>query len=289
MEVGRGALDETLDDVNEEDRQSPAHRAHLVDHTGNVIDYNEDYACTVGRRLLEEGIILAVARLSPHLDMSSTVLVTPTCTTDEEQETDVAFSYESRRDRAIGGRNGHLDLKEHLRREATARTGGARSDVTSTSLHGIYSAADGASQGGPRRGGGRQPQPQQGDMRPHADTSQPFSATPDNFYKFAGSEDAEYLSVMQSQILMSSSVSSGGARHLRSTSTAQASREGPGEENQDFQAAKKGTLYLALDLLIQRARKERVAKQFLASPRTQVVQEQKRLENSVNCDLIFKM
>ena len=117
-----------------------------------------------------------------------------------------------------------------------------------------------------------------------------FSATHDAYYKFAASEDGEYASFMQSQILTASSISFGVSHQAPChTSTPQPSKEEIPAENKDFLAAKKGTLYLVLDLLTQRAKKERVAKQFLASPRTKAVKEMRRLEDSINCDLIFKM
>ncbi len=287
MEVGRGALDETLDGADDE-RQSPAHRDHPVDHTGNVIDYNEEYARRVGQYLLDRGMILPVLRPHAISDASSTVLVTPPCSTDEEQDIGFASSYESRRTPGSRGRQ-FEDLEVRLQRDGLRNgVGGARNDVMTTSAsHGIYTTVDPASSHASSVRGGRQPQSHQGQSaRPHSDTVvQPFSATPDSYYKFTSAEDAEYLSVMQSQILMSSSVSSGSGQR----SSANNPQERSAVENDDFQAAKKGTLYLVLDLLIQRARKEKVAKQFLSAPRTQMVQERKRQEESINCDLIFRM
>ena len=287
VEVGRNALDETIGSTDEEERQSPAYRNHLVDRHGKVIDYNEDYACVVGTYLVEEGIIMQVMRShsSSNATDSSMVLVTPTCSSEEE---DVASSYDSRKP-SRGGRF------ESFGTRGAAERGGARNITTSSESHSIFSGMDTTiSHASPSKkqsrshvGGGRG-----GGARPAADTfSQPFLPTPDSYYKFAGAEDVEYLSVVKSQILMSSSLSGNIQRQQQRLSTASplASQARPAVESQDFQDAKKGTLYLVLDLLIQRSRKERVAKQFLTSPITYIVQEQKKSEASVNCDLIFKM
>lgn len=298
MEIGRGALDETLDNLDEDEQQRSAHRSHLVDQTGHLIDYNEEYAHTVARYLLEEGILIPVTRTTLS-DGSSTSLVTPNCVTDEEQDTEMASSLDSlHHGRRPPG--GHEGLEVHLR-EALPGVGedGVGNNLAVPSLHEIYPAADTSNRRTTGRGDSHHPHhhhSRRGGMGMHASNSShhsnrpAFSATMDAYYKFAASEDAEYVSLLQSQILMASSISSGGShRPPRSASTPQPSRERGATENQDFLAAKRGTLYLVLDLLTQRARKERVAKQFLASPRTLVVQDQRRLEESVTCDLIFKM
>jgi len=294
VEVGRNALDETIVGTDEEERQSPAYRNHLVDRLGKVIDYNEEYACDVGQHLLDEGIIMQVMR--SHSSSSATdasmVLVTPPCTSEEEDN--LASSYESSRKASRGGPfdsfGNRLEREVAFHARGAAGRGGARN--SSSGSHGIFSAADTTiGQASPSKrhshlhaGRGRE-----GGARPYADTGQPFLPSPSSYYKFAGAEDAEYLSVVQSQIL--ASTSGGTQRQQRSTTvtTPPASQARLDVESQDFQDAKKGTLYLVLDLLAQRAKKERVAKQFLSAPRTQNVQELKKMEPSVSCDFIFKM
>lgn len=123
-----------------------------------------------------------------------------------------------------------------------------------------------------------------------------FSATASVYYKFASSEDDEFF---QSHILVSSlhlssrqnSVTTAGTSPPLSPTEDSLKHSGNAaggfqETSQDFVSARQGTLCLVYDLLSQRARKERVAKQFLGSPR---VQDQQRQAGETNCDLIFRM
>lgn len=298
MQIGQGTLAKTLDDdLGEERQHCSSHLLHPVDLTGNLINYNEDYANMMACHLLEEGILIPVSHVSLLSDFSgsSTSLVTPNCSTDEEPDAEMASGIDSLHVR--GTRAGEIGkMKKFVARlgEALSPVSGA-SNRTVPSSHEIYPAADTSCRHTSATGDNQHYHSHHGESRMNGSSSQhsdrpPFLATSDAYYKFAASEDAEYVSLLQSEILMASSNSLGGScRPLHSTSTPQPSREGGSMENQDFLAAKRGTLYLVLDLLTQRARKERVAKQFLASPRTKVVQEQRKLEDSISCDLIFKM
>ncbi len=119
-----------------------------------------------------------------------------------------------------------------------------------------------------------------------------FKYSSQNFYKFADIEDLEADKLFQSQILSSVShverrarerarggVERSGGRRLKSNG---------GEDFLEFHRARSGTVFLVLDLLAQRARKEKKVKQFYQSPRTLAVIEQRR-RNDVSCDQIFKV
>ena len=286
IEIGQGSLAGTLDGLDQERQQHSSQMFHPVNQSGNLVSYNEDYANTMACYLLEEGILIPVV-LATTLDGSgsSTSLVTPNCVSDEEGMASALDSLHMRGTRADEDSNVER-LVSHVR-EALSREGGVSSLEVPLS-HEIYPATDTSSRHMSGREGSQHHHSHRGESRMNGNSSQysdrlRFSATTDAYYKFAASEDAEYTSLLQSEILTASSVYlEGSHRQPCSTST-------PQPENQDFLAAKRGTLYLVLDLLMQRARKERVVKQFLASPQTKAVQERRKLEDSINCDLIFKM
>ena len=320
MEIGRGALAEAMDNgVEAEGSLGPG--SHVLSPTGQPIEYNEEYACAVAQYLLDEQILMHVTDM-PSLSDGSSILLTPDRNTDEEDGVgNLATSYETKEltdsirplgvNSAVSFASGvsetpsALDSPVHGRQSAgsSRRTPGVTSQER-------FSVGSGQGFAGPQR----YPYPPRSSNRrqsrhQHLDRPQ-FIATSTVFYKFAASEDSEFV-FFQSQILASSlHVSShlspltpsanssggggggggGGGRHpstdgmLRSPggSPQQALRE----ENRDFDSARQGTLCLVYDLLTQRARKEKVAKQFIASP---MVQEQRRQAGGTNCELIFKM
>ena len=211
---------------------------------------------------------------------SSSVLLTPDQPTDEDVATHLPSSYEGK------------DLTDSVR---PLGMNSAVSIVSGASV--ATSATDSPGQGrqSSRRGysaASNLETPYQyghpANSRQHLRLDRPgFVATATVFYKFAGSEDTE-SAYSQSQVLMSSyhasSTRSGGSS--KELLSSRRSGSGVSEENSDFTTARLGTLCLVHDLLTQRARKERVAKQFLSSPR---VQEQRRQAGNTHCDLIFKM
>ena len=101
-----------------------------------------------------------------------------------------------------------------------------------------------------------------------------FSYSSQVLYKFADAEDVENGPLYQSQILSAS------VHHQQNSND--------GDETIEFHRARYGTLFLVYDLLLQRVRKDRVAKQFLQSPRALTVAEQRR-QLDINCDQVFKM
>ena len=295
IEVGRGTLAETMDcDVA---RESPrvAQNSHILQGPmGQLIEYNEEYASAIGQYLLDERILIGVPSML-SLSSGSSILITPDQNTDEEDGVQSANHLASSFD--------EKDMTDSMRPQNSAISfiSGVSDLTTST-------AADSPGQV-PRNAANRR--------RTHSSVSQDkhtprryyhqqgreaeqldkpsFFATSDVFYKFTSSEDAEFA-LLHSQILMASTVnsplpslSSSGHSLSAGSATSRRSKQhssGRHEERQDFNAAKEGTLCLVYDLLCQRARKERVAKQFLNSPS---VQEQRRHTASEKCDLIFKM
>ncbi len=307
MEIGRGALAEALDnEVNAEGRPSGP-GSHVLSPTGQPIDYNEDYACAVAQYLLDERILVHVTDM-PSLSEGSSVLLTPEQNTDEEDGhgSHLASSYEGK------------ELSDSVRPlgvNSTVSFASEGTSVTDSSHHGRQSASTSnrapSSMSQDRYSSRSQryqytPASSSRSSRrpPHHQLDRPrFIATETVYYKFAGSEDSEF-SFFQSQILMSSIQTS--SRHTSPTSSGAGGGGGDGpspnnaelrlsrqslgslrEENRDFDSARQGTLCLVYDLLTQRARKERVAKQFITSPMVQ--EQQRQAMGAANCDLIFKM
>lgn len=283
MEIGRGALADTLDDLN---APSSASNPHVLSPTGQPIEYNEEYAIQVAQYLLDEGILIHISHFPFVSDGGSSVLLTPDQPTDEDDQAaaHVASSYDRR------------DMTDSVRQLGvnSAVSGVSAGDSPGQARQSVGSSRRGAStvSADRYRGGGHSGQAPNPSslMRQHLRLDRPaFMATSSVFYKFAGSEDAE-IAFFQSQILVSSLRLS-----TRATSTPDgneatllSSRQSNGlpEEASEFATARRSTLCLVHDLLSQRARKERVAKQFLAFPR---VQEQRRQAGNTHCDLIFKM
>lgn len=285
MEIGRGALVEDIDRGIPGSTSNP----HVLSPTGQRIEYNKDYAGSVAQYLLDEGVLIHVSHTQSQSDDSS-ILITPV-SDDSEPGSHLVSSYDGKEFtdsvRQLGvnsavsfasgvqsgvsfasGVSDSLDSPGQTRRSA----GSARAHSTDThsSVHTprIQQYEYGRGQSAARR---RSHQQQH--------LSKPaFSAEATMYYKFAGSEDDEFA-FFQSQILMSSI-------HLSSHSASADALLSSSGSSRDFVSARMGTLGLVYDLLSQRARKERVAKQFISSPR---VQDQRRQGAGVNCDLIFKM
>jgi hypothetical protein len=283
MEIGLGALAESVEDGDGS--------GHVQSPTGQYIEYNRDYASSVAQYLLEEGVLIHVSQL--HYQSDGTPILEQTME-DSDSAHHIAGSYEERQ------------LTDSLRpfgvNSAVSFTSGAQSAVSFASDATDSPRQGRQSQQSTRKGRVNSSVSQDTTYSSQVDynygrsstrrlraqnrhTDRPvFLAEPNVYYKFAGSEDEFF----QSQILASSV-------RLRSrtdsiagpSSDQQASRlSASNGSSQEFLLARMGTLCLVYDLLCQRARKERGAKQFLSSPR---VQEHKRQAENVNCDLIFKM
>lgn len=231
-----------------------------ISPSGQPVEYTVRYATQLAQFLLTEAILLEL----PGTDsLPPGEAITPVPSTDDEAS--LGASYE------------HPDIDEL--------------GLSSTSHSSL------GSQGRQRKRQTLEQQAVFNSYRSHrsgSDVGLQFSNSKTVFYKFAGSEDAESNTLYQSHILAASSVSqasspgivltlgrSGSLNETSSTSVL-------GDDNRDFTRARQGTLFLVYDLLVQRSKKERRAKQFLQLPRAVEVVEQRRQRN-VNCDFIFRM
>ena len=293
MEIGLGALAESV-----EDRDGTA---HVQSPTGQYIEYNRDYATSVAQYLLDEGILIHVTQIQFQSDGSS-ILLTPEQISDDSDPANQigSGSYEGGRELSdsvrplgvssavsfVSGAQSAVSFADSPRQSQLSRqsigAGRANSTLSQDTLNSTipdeHSSRTRHYQYG-QNSTGRQFQRQRSD-RPI------FSAEGNTYYKFAGSEDEFF----QSQILMSSvhlgSHSNSFVGPIGGEDVHLSSRLSDTGSSQEFMTARVGTLCLVYDLLSQRARKERGAKQFINSPR---VQEQRRQAGAVNCDLIFKM
>lgn len=261
---------------------------HVLSPTGQRIEYNNDYAGSVAQYLLDEGILIHVSQSRSQSDNSS-ILITPERVSDNSEPGNrLASSYDGK------------DLTESVRRlgmnSAVSIVSGVQSAVSFASVSDSTSAMD--SPGQTRRSAGSATAHTYSSVHPprakpyeygqgqtatrrrshQQHLNRPaFSAEATVYYRFAGSEDEFFQSqILMSSIHLPSADSAGGEDALQSSSGS----------SQDFVSARMGTLCLVYDLLSQRARKERLAKQFISTAR---VQEQRRQAAGVNCDLIFKM
>lgn len=250
--------------------------AHVLSHTGQPIEYSEDYANSVAQFLLDSGILILVPRTPSVSDGSSSILLTPEQITDDED----------------ANLNSRRDLSDSVRPLNSAISlGSGASEVTLTTDSPRQNQC-GSTAGQQRRGRAGMGHYSSSQNEPYEELlNRPaFSATATIYYKFAGSED-DSTAFSQSQILKASSISAAVARPAPGGERASA-RGTAGhsvqdqDHNPDFVAARQGTLCLVYDLLTQRARKERVARQYLSSNR---VQELKRGAGDAHCGLIFKM
>ncbi len=143
-----------------------------------------------------------------------------------------------------------------------------------------------------------------------------FTYSSQVFYKFVDVEDLEADKLFQSQIVSSVSHQrrerrvvggrgeggrggggeGGGGRGRGRGRGGEGGRRGGrgirttnnGDEFLEFHRARYGTVFLVLDLLAQRVRKDRRAKEFYQSPRASAIILQRR-QNDTSCDQIFKM
>ena len=244
---------------------------------GQPVQFTVRYAKEVAQFLLNEGVLIQL----PRTNSLSRSAPNPVPSTDEE----VGFgaSYESTHAFDISGR-----LRSGLSGSGTSSQGSFSSpnatpkqrrekNSGNTVRHALYNSYKSQEEGANVRG-----------LAPD------FSHSLHVFYKFADSEDADNSSLHQSQILAASSTTVRGTQTQTINTGSSSSRSGGSvttslrDEHRDFNNAKQGTLFFVYDLLFQRARKEKRAKQFLQLPRALEVVEQRRRRN-VNCDLIFKM
>lgn len=278
MEIGQD-YDSRSDNPSGAETPTPGSDSHLSGRAGfspvgQPVQFTVRYAKEVAQFLLNEGVLIQLPRTN---SLSRSPALTPVPSTDDE----VGFgaSYESTQafdpsGRLRGGLSGSGTSSQGSFSSPNATPKQRREKNTGNTVrHALYNSYKAQEGGANVRG-----------LAPD------FSHSLHVFYKFADSEDADNSSLHQSQILAASTITVRGSLNAsssssRSGSTTTNSLRG---EHRDFNNAKQGTLFLVYDLLFQRARKEKRAKQFLQLPRALEVVEQRRRRN-VNCDLIFKM
>ena len=266
VEIGQGALAEALD--SNENGNPPT----ILSSTGEHIEYNEEYASSMAQYLLDEGILIYVSHMRYQSD-GSTILVTP-----DQLSDDSVNGYVTRE-----GTDSIRPLGANSAVSFGSGTQSATSFMSSVSERTDGRQSETASRDPYQAQYGHSATPRQL-HRQHSDRPT-FSAAGNMYYKFAGSEDDEFA-FFQSQILISSVHQSTRTNPVSPNRDPSHPSPRSQEANDDFLAARQGTLCLVYDLLSQRARKERVAKHFVNSPR---VQEQRERTGNVSCDIIFKM
>ena len=287
MEIGQSALAESFDDV---EAINSIKRSHIMSPTGQPIEYNDEYSNKVAQYLLDEGILILVPRATSLSDGSS-ILLTPESNTDEE-DCVMASSYNKKgltdSTRPVGMNSAISFVSETNEFQSSVESPGSNLRSAANSRNSGRAPSSASRNNYPRHGG--HSDGQQGCHYIRGRNSQPdkpnFSATSYTYYKFAGSEDAFF----QSQILMASTISpnSLSLTSSRSPNTSspmsRRSVSGRREETEEFVLARRGTLSLVYDLLCQRARKEKAAKQFLNNS-----QRHRQQAGNTSCNLIFKM
>ena len=233
-------------------RNSSRLSSRVISSTGRPIMYTVRYATEVAQYLLNERILLPL----PDASLGTGVL-TPPMSSEEEGST-------PQDPRAL------LTSMERTRAVDTTRPLRQGSKSSSDSPHLVPRVSPLY----PRSIGSATMREQE---REEEIPAPDFSYSSQTFYKFADLEDFESRMLYQSQILTASSKPVQGGT-------------GTADESSEFHRARNSTLFLVLDLVVQRARKEKRAKQFLMGPRALTVLEQKKSsELSGNCDMIFKM
>ena len=267
-------------------RSASLGRSHVFSPTGQPIEYTTRYACEVGQFLLKERILIQLPKSGAADDNPS---LTPQHSLEaRRQRHQLTASYE------------HPDISFESSYSHDYSPGAQRSTLGSrgTGASSIESVGQGA-----RRDRYQYRYHPRSDMGRIRDPAPEFMNSPTTFYKFTDSEDKDQSSQYQSQVLIGSShavlgpntspqlagtAATGSSRpvHLNNRT-----RSESGEEQVDFDNARRETLFLVFDLLVQRAKKDKRAKQFLQTPPALEVQGQKRVATSpqTNCDLIIKM
>ena len=253
--------------------------ARVFSPTGQPIEYTVRYAVELAQYLLNEGILIYI----PHsATIDSNTVFTPPLSPDEDEQNNtrtLSTSYE---------RAGGIDSGRPLNLSAPLRGSSQGLSAPNTPQRNLGSRGTSAFSVESRQSDSLLP-PYRYHTRSGSrhNSAAEFSYTLHIFYKFADLEDADSAALYQSQILMASSLqmqqgSSDGEQNGLGAALLR-------NEQNDFNSAKTGTLFLVYDLLVQRSRKERRARQFLQSPRALAEAERRRAAGDVNCDLIFKM
>ena len=288
LEIGRNS-DLMFDNVSDTESPDSLRRSaslggssHVFSPTGQPIEYTNRYACDVAQFLLQEQVLIQLPKSSSR----------------EDSQTLTPQNSLQRRHRQLTGTVEHPEASYDSSSYSQDYSPGMhRSGVGSRGAG--ASSAESLGQG--TRRDAYQPYhypPQSGAGRMRRDPAPEFMNTPTTFYKFADSEDKEQSILYQSQILVASSHvvpqsstsgSAGQAGASRPPRHGSVTRTEAQQDQTELLSAKRETLYLVFDLLVQRARREKRAKHFLQTPRAVEIQGQRRANSHTNCDLIIKM
>lgn len=270
-------------------RRSAAHGGTRVfSPTGQPIEYTVHYACEVAQFLLKERILI---QLPKNATMDGNPSLTPEQSQERRHQLTASFENFSYSRHSFDSSYSQ-DYSPGMNRHTLGSRGTGASSAESVGRGTLRDGYQYRYQSHGGVGHTRNPAPE-------------FKHNPTTLYKFTDSEDKEQSALYQSQILMASSHAVLGQNTTPQPAAASAPSQGSSsrrpthlgtmtgteacEDHLDFLNARQGTLLLVFDLLVQRARKEKRAKQFLHTPRALEVQGQRRANTNTNCDLIIKM
>ena len=229
-------------------QHSPGGGGHVFNSASPRILYTINYAKEVGQYLLSERILLSL----PNLRQSSS-----------EYDSDGGGEERASSDQLH--ESSSIQSDQRVRR-VVGEAGGAEAVGTHLNLVGKHQPIPHSQPAHNYR-----IDPQESDLT--MQLSDTFVYSPQALYKFSDVEDFESQALYHSQILSASA-------HPHAASGM--------EEITAFEKARLGMLLLVHDLLLQRARREKRAKQFLQTPHAVTVAE-RRKQQYMDCNLIFKM
>ena len=290
LEIGRN-YDLMFDGVSDNESPGSLRRSasvggsHMFSPTAQAIDYTTRYACEVGQFLLKERILIQLPKKSGQSEVNNIRSLTPQHSLEARRRRHQLTASFEQPDISFESSYSH-DYSPGMQHSTTASCGtGAESTVGPVTARDRYQYR----------------YHPQSDVRRKRNPAPEFMNTPTTFYKFTDSEDKDQSSQYQSMILVASShillgphtspQLPGATGQLGSALRPPhlANRSEAKEDQGDFINARMETLFLVFDLLAQRAKKEKRAKQFLQTPRASEVQGLRRANSHRNCDLIIKM
>lgn len=289
LEIGRN-YDFLLESLSDNDSPGSLRRSgslggsHVFSPTGQLIEYTTRYACEVGQFLLKERVLI---QLRKNATGGDSPILTPeqSLGSDRHHRHQLTASF----DRDVSFESSYSqDYSPGMHRSSTL--GSHRIGTSSVESIG---------QGIRRKDAYQYRYHSRGSVSHIRGPAPEFMNNQTTFYKFTDSEDKEESAEYQSRILVASHVIPQSAAAIASVQGGLGSSRNPRSgimtttdthQNQDkLSNARQQTLFLVFDLLVQRARKEKRAKQFLQTPRALETQGQRRANSHTNCDLIIKM
>ena len=288
LEIGRN-FDFLLESLSDNDSPGSLRRSaslggsHVFSPTGQPIEYTTRYACEVGQFLLKERMLIQLRKNAT--ESGSPIVTSQQSLATERRRHQLTASF----DRDVSFESSYSqDYSPGMRRSTLGSHGTGASSVESIG------------QGIRRRDTYQYRYHSRGNFGQVRGSAPEFMNNQTTFYKFTDSEDKEESAEYQSQILVASShvvpqpaiaVASirGGQGFSRCPHCDTTAITDTHQDQDKLSNARQQTLFLVFYLLVQRARKEKRAKQFLQTPRALEIQGQRRANSHTNCDLIIKM